>query len=125
MGGGVAQSAELPGFMGEGYLTFPDATGFAVWARVDGMYIPKDGTYTVKVRYSSAVDRSLRIVSRNDAEVMVERRDDVLFPATGGPLSWSVVELPVAFEAGEAADLKIVALSEPGVNLDWLRLGAE
>jgi hypothetical protein len=45
-----------------------------------------------------------------------------LFPATGGFNSWKTLAVPVAFQAGHTNDLKVVALDDEGVQLDWLRI---
>lgn len=121
-GGGVGHDSANAGFTGTGYAAFPTNTGVAVWARVDGIYIPKDDTYTVQIHYATEASRSLRLVSRNDSAMTVRTLNNVLFPATGGSSSWRTLALQVDFEAGESADLKIVATPDEGVQLDWLRI---
>ena len=121
-GGGVEYHDANAGFTGTGYAAFPATTGVAVWARVDGIYIPKDSTYSVRIHYAADTPRALRLVSRNDSAATVQTLNDVLFPATGGLNSWQTLTVPVDFEAGELADLKIVATPDEGVQLDWLRI---
>jgi endoglucanase len=121
-GGGVRTATTVPGFKGSGYKTYPEATGNNVWARVDSIYIPKDDTYAVHIHYASATERTLRLVARNDALVTTHTITEQLFPATGGADTWATQIVNVIFEAGDAADLKIVADAVPGVDLDWLRI---
>ena len=121
-GGGVSVANTEPGFKGTGYLAYPTSTGASVWARAESIYIPKNDTYAVKIHYASASDRLLRLVSRNDALGTVQTLDSQLFPATGGNDSWSTLTVNVLFEAGDEADLKIVATPDVGVNLDWIRI---
>jgi hypothetical protein len=48
---------------------------------------------------------------------------DQVFPTTGADGgSWSTQTVNLYFEAGVAAQLKIVANTEPGVSLDWLEI---
>jgi endoglucanase len=121
-GGGVSIANDEPGYKGTGYASFPASTGTAVWARAESIYIPKDDTYAVKIHYASASDRLMRLVSRNDTLGTVQTIDSQLFPATGGNDSWSTLTVNVLFEAGEEADLKLVATPNEGVNLDWIRI---
>lgn len=121
-GGGVRSATAMPGFKGNGYKTFPEETGNNVWARVDSIYIPKNDTYAVHIHYASATARTLRIVARNDASVTTDTIADVVFPATGSNDTWDTKIINVIFEAGDAADLKIVANNSPGVNLDWIHI---
>ncbi len=121
-GGGVSYVSVHAGFTGAGYASFPTDTGVAVWARVDGIYVPRDDTYTVQIHYATEMPRSLRLVSRNDLAATVQTLDNVLFPATGGSNSWRTLAVPLDFEAGEFADLKVVATPGEGVQLDWLRI---
>ena len=120
-GGGVSIANDQPGYKGTGYAAFPAGTGTAVWARAESIYIPKNDTYAVKIHYASDSDRLMRLVSRNDTAT-VQTIDSQLFPATGGNDSWSTLTVNVLFEAGEEADLKIVATPDEGVNLDWIRI---
>jgi endoglucanase len=121
-GGGVRTAATVPGFKGNGYKTFPETTGNNVWVRVDSIYIPKDDTYAVYIHYASETERTLRLVARNDASVTTHIITEQLFPATGGADTWATQIVNVIFEAGDAADFKIVADAVPGVDLDWLRI---
>jgi hypothetical protein len=121
-GGGVLTESTHAGYTGSGYSAFPTNTGSGVWARIDDIYIPRDDTYTLQLHYASAVDRTLRIVSRNDDDANVEVISAQLFPATGGFNSWKTLAVPVAFQAGHTNDLKVVALDDEGVQLDWLRI---
>lgn len=122
VGGGVAAASAYAGYTGTGYRAFPTNTGVAVWARVDGIYIPANDTYTVQIHYAADTTNDLRLVSRNDSGATVHTVNDQTFPATGGLNSWKTIEIPVNFEAGDAADLKIVAIPDEGVNLDWLKI---
>lgn len=122
-GGAVSWVDTFPGFTGTGYASFPQDTGFGTWARADSIYIPKSDTYVVNIHYSSAVDRTVRLVT--GAEALT----DVLFPATGGPDSWDTLRVKIAFNASTSADLdneslKVVALPDPGPNLDWVHITA-
>lgn len=121
-GGGVSVATDEPGYKGTGYASFPIGAGTGIWARAESIYIPKNDTYAVKIHYASGSDRLLRLVSRNDSLGTVETLSDQLFPATGGDDSWSTLTVNVSFEAGEEADLKIVAFPDTGVNLDWVRI---
>jgi hypothetical protein len=47
---------------------------------------------------------------------------DQVFPATSPEGSWKTQVINLYFEAGVAPQLKIVANTEPGVNLDWLEI---
>ncbi len=120
-GGDVSPSAEYAGFTGTGYAAFPTGSGVGTWARVENIYIPASTNYTVKIHYASEVDRSLRLVSRNDTAT-VQTLNNLLFPATGGLNSWRTLEVSIAFEAGESGNLKVVATPDPGVNLDWIHV---
>ena len=119
---GVFYDDTAAGFTGTGYAAFPSSTGAAYWARVDNIYIPKTDTYAVQIHYASAADRDLRLVSRNDSGTTIQTISDLSFPATGGSNSWQTLEVQVDFEVGELADLKIVALPDQGVQLDWLKV---
>jgi aryl-phospho-beta-D-glucosidase BglC (GH1 family) len=121
-GGGVATDTTHAGYTGTGYAAFPAGAGVSIWARVDGLYIPTNGTYTVQIHYASETAKDLRLVSRNDLGTTIQTINNQTFPATGGSNSWKTIEIPVDFEAGDAADLKIVATPDEGVQLDWLKI---
>jgi endoglucanase len=120
-GGSVSTSTNYAGYTGTGYRAFTAATGVGEWARVDGIYIPTNGSYTVQIHYAAETASDLRLVSRNDATT-VQTLNNVTFPATGGLNSWKTLEVDVDFEAGELGNLNIVATPDEGVNLDWLRI---
>jgi endoglucanase len=120
-GGGVASSSDEPGYSGSGYAAFPQATGVAVWARADSLYIPKTDTYVAKIHYASAVDRTVRVVTGG------QTLTGVVFPSTGGDDSWATLEVVVQFNASSGHDsgtesLKIVADPDPGPHLDWVHI---
>ena len=116
---GVTSSDQLPGYKGSGYITFPETTGSSIFVRTEDLYIPADGTYALKIRYSSSESRTIRLISRNDADTTVQAVD-ILFPGTGSTDSWTTQYVHLNFEAGQSAELKIVASPDPGVNLDWI-----
>ena len=126
--GGLSVSQEYAGFKGSGYVKFPENTGNGIFIRTDDLYIPVSDTYAVKIHYSSATARTLRVVSGNliDGNFApanaVGSAVDHLFPATGADGSWNTETISLYFEAGLAPQLKIVANTEPGVNLDWLEI---
>ena len=126
--GGLSVSQEYAGFKGSGYVKFPENTGNGIFTRTDDLYIPVSDTYAVKIHYSSATARTLRVVSGNliDGNFApanaVGSAVDHLFPATGADGSWNTETISLYFEAGLAPQLKIVANTEPGVNLDWLEI---
>ena len=66
-----------------------------------------------------AIKPSLTLIDGSFAPVNAV---DHLFLATGGHDSWRTQIVNLYFEAGPAPQLKIVAYTEPGVNLDWLEL---
>ena len=122
-GGGVSASADFPGYSGTGYATYPAATGVAVWARADGIYVPATGTYRVEIHYACDTDRTVRLVT--GAQVL----NDVTFPSTGGFDSWATLAVEINFNASTAAgvdeeSLKVVALPDQGPSLDWIHLTA-
>ena len=120
-GGSVSTSTNYAGYTGTGYRAFTATTGVGEWARVDGIYIPTNGTYTVKIHYAADTASDLRLVSRNDTTT-VQTLNNVTFPATGGLNSWKTLEVDVDFEVGELGNLNIVATPDEGVNLDWIRI---
>ncbi len=92
------------------------------------MYNPVSATYAVKIHYSSDTNRTLRVSSGNfingsfAATNAVGSAVDHLFLTTGGHDSWRTQTVNLYFEAGPAPQLKIVANTESGVNLDWLEI---
>ncbi|MEC8650606.1 MAG: cellulase family glycosylhydrolase [Verrucomicrobiota bacterium] len=116
---GVTLSNQFPGYKGSGYITFPETSGKSIFVRTEDLYIPADGTYALKIRYSSSESRTMRLISRNDADTTVQVVN-ILFPGTGSTDSWTTQYVHLNFEAGQSAKLLIVALPDPGVNLDWL-----
>ena len=126
--GELSVSQEYAGFKGSGYVKFPEDTGNGIFIRTDDLYIPVSDTYAVRIHYSSATARTLRVVSGNliDGNFApanaVGSAVDHLFPATGADGSWNTETISLYFEAGLAPQLKIVANTEPGVNLDWLEI---
>ena len=119
---GVSISNQHPGFKGTGYTDFPDDTGYDIFVRTEDFYIPADSMYAVRIHYSSTTDQSLRIVSLNDSGSTVQAIASQLFPATGSEDTWNTTSVNMLFEAGNAAELKIVATPGSGVNLDWLEI---
>ena len=126
--GELSVSQGYAGFKGSGYVKFPEDTGNGIFIRTDDLYIPVSDTYAVRIHYSSATARTLRVVSGNliDGNFApanaVGSAVDHLFPATGADGSWNTETISLYFEAGLAPQLKIVANTEPGVNLDWLEI---
>ena len=126
--GGLSVSQEYPGFKGSGYVEFPETVGNGIFIRSEDLYIPVSATYAVKIHYSSDNNHTLRVVSGNFIDGSyaptnaVGSAVDHLFLATGGHDSWRTQTVNLYFEAGPAPQLKIVANTEPGVNLDWLEL---
>ncbi|MCH2075129.1 MAG: cellulase family glycosylhydrolase [Puniceicoccaceae bacterium] len=126
--GGLSVSQEYPGFKGSGYVEFPETVGNGIFIRSEDLYIPVSATYAVKIHYSSDTNHTLRVVSGNFIDGnfapanAVGSAVDHLFLATGGHDSWRTQTVNLHFEAGPAPQLKIVANTEPGVNLDWLEL---
>ena len=126
--GGLSVSQEYPGFKGSGYVEFPETVGNGIFIRSEDLYIPVSATYAVKIHYSSDSNHTLRVVSGNFIDGSfapanaVGSAVDHLFLATDGHDSWRTQTVNLYFEAGPAPQLKIVANTEPGVNLDWLEL---
>ena len=122
--GGLSVSQEYPGFKGSGYVEFPETVGNGIFIRSEDLYIPVSANYAVKIHYSSDTNHTLRVVSGNfiDGNFASANAVDHLFLATGGHDSWRTQTVNLYFEAGPAPQLKIVANTEPGVNLDWLEL---
>jgi hypothetical protein len=114
--GGVATSSAAAGYTGTGYQAFPTGSGSGIWARIDGIYIPQTNAYTVKFHYASETTKNLQLVTS------AQTRNNITFPATGGSNSWKTLEVPISFDAGESADLTVVALLDEGVNLDWIQI---
>ena len=126
--GGLSVSQEYPGFKGSGYVEFPETVGNGIFIRSEDLYIPVSATYAVKIHYSSDSNHTLRVVSGNFIDGSFAPANaagsavDHLFLATGGHDSWRTQTVNLYFEAGTAPQLKIVANTEPGVNLDWLEI---
>lgn len=121
-GGNVQYTSIYPGYSGNGYASFPSEVGWGVFAQINSIYIPKDDTYKIKIHYSSEEERALRIVSRNNEGAQTGMITEQIFPSTGGNSSWSTLEINIPFHAGETNDLRIIALSNQGVNLDWIHI---
>ncbi|MBI9019760.1 MAG: cellulase family glycosylhydrolase, partial [Verrucomicrobia bacterium] len=119
--GGVTVESTYAGFTGTGYAAFPTNTGAATWVRVENIFTPVATNYTVKIHYASVSNRLMRLVVRNDTTT-THTLDNQLFPATGGLNSWSTLNVPLPFEAGELGNLKFVATPDPGVQLDWIQI---
>jgi hypothetical protein len=121
---GLEVNDQYPGFKGNGYVKFPETIGNGILMRTEDLYIPVSEIYAVKIHYSSDTTRTLRVVSGNftDGIFSTANAVDHLFPATGGHDSWRTQTVNLYFEAGLAPQLKIVANTEPGVNLDWLEI---
>ena len=125
---GLEVNGQYPGFKGNGYVKFPETIGNGIFIRSEDLYIPVSATYAVKIHYSSDTNRTLRVLSGNfidgsfAAANAVDSAVDHLFPATGGHDSWRTQTVNLYFEAGLAPQLKIVANTEPGMNLDWLEI---
>ena len=118
-GGGVYNSQLYPDGSGNVYVDFPETTGVGVWARINSIYVPKNDVYNVIIRYSSELSRKLRLVYTDESGVSVNQ--EVLFPSTISYGVWNSLEIPINLPAGEGA-LKIVAVDEKGVALDWMWL---
>lgn len=125
---GLEVNERYPGFKGNGYVKFPETIGNGIFIRSEDLYIPVSATYAVKIHYSSDTNRTLRLSSGNfingsfAATNAVGSAVDHLFLATGGHDSWRTQTVNLYFEAGPAPQLKIVANTESGVNLDWLEI---
>ena len=126
--GGLTVSQQHLGFMGDGYVQFPETTGNGIFLRTEDLYIPVSGIYALRINYASNSERTLRLVS-GDFEGgnftptnAVGSAVDHVFPVTGVNGSWSTQTVNLYFEAGIAPQLKIVANTEPGVSLDWLEI---
>ncbi len=122
IGGGVTTQTAYAGYTGTGYRAFPASTGIGVYAQIDGIYIPKTDTFSVQIHYASNTARTLRLASRNDSGTTVQTITGQVFPATGGMNSWKTVEIPVNFEAGDSASLRVIADPDEGANLDWIKI---
>ena len=112
-GTGSAPSNLVP-YENYGYADYPsNQTGFTVFAQINSIYVPKTGTYKIKIHYASDEDKILRIVSRKpNTDPLLEPIQtglvsQQLFPSTGGLGSWDTIEILVDFEAGESNDLRI------------------
>ena len=125
---GIEVNERYPGFKGNGYVKFPETIGNGIFIRSEDLYIPVSATYAVKIHYSSDTNRTLRVSSGNfingsfAATNAVGSAVDHLFLTTGGHDSWRTQTVNLYFEAGPAPQLKIVANTESGVNLDWLEI---
>jgi aryl-phospho-beta-D-glucosidase BglC (GH1 family) len=125
---GLEVNDQYPGFKGNGYVKFPETIGNGIFMRTEDLYIPVSEIYAVKIHYSSDTTRTLRVVSGNFTDGIFSPANavgsavDHLFPSTGGHDSWRTQTVNLYFEAGLAPQLKIVANTEPGVNLDWLEI---
>jgi hypothetical protein len=119
LSGGVVSSADQPGFSGSGYAAYPPATGANIYCEVNG-YIPTDGGYIVEIHYAAAFATTLTLTTLNNTAATVDSQA-VLFPATGGANSWATLEVPLTFEAGEDARLRILADLNPGPAIDHVR----
>lgn len=125
---GLEVNERYPGFKGNGYVKFPETIGNGIFIRSEDLYIPVSATYALKIHYSSDTNRTLRVLSGNFINGSfaptnaVGSAVDHLFLATGGHDSWGTQTVNLYFEAGPAPQLKIVANTESGVNLDWLEI---
>ena len=125
---GLEVNGQYPGFKGNGYVKFPETIGNGIFIRSEDLYIPVSAIYAVKIHYSSNTTRTLRVLSGHFIDGSfapanaVGSTVDHVFPATGGHDSWGTQTVNLYFEAGLAPQLKIVANTEPGVNLDWLEI---
>ena len=125
---GLEVNGQYPGFKGNGYVKFPETIGNGIFIRSEDLYIPVSAIYAVKIHYSSDTTRTLRVLSGHFIDGSfapanaVGSTVDHVFPATGGHDSWGTQTVNLYFEAGLAPQLKIVANTEPGVNLDWLEI---
>jgi endoglucanase len=125
---GLEVNERYPGFKGNGYVKFPETIGNGIFIRSEDLYIPVSATYAVKIHYSSDTNRTLRVLSGNFINGNFAPTNaagsavDHLFLATGGHDSWRTQTVNLYFEAGPAPQLKIVANTESGVNLDWLEI---
>ena len=97
--------------------------GAGVGAQIDDIFIPKDDTYKIKIFYASDQERVLRVVSRESnngtqAGLIAQQ----IFPSTGGNSSWNFLEIDMPFNAGESNTLRVIALEDQGVQLDWIHV---
>lgn len=121
-GGNVQNANQYAGYSGTSYASYPTNTGWGVFAQVDDIFIPKDDTYKIKIHYSSDQPRTLRIVSRDNSNQQSGLVAQQIFPSTGGNSSWSTLDINVPFLAGETNSLRIIALEDQGVQLDWIHV---
>ena len=122
-GGNVQYTNEYAGFSGTGYAHYPTNLGWGVFAQIDDIFIPKDDTYKIKIFYASDQERVLRVVSRESnngtqAGLIAQQ----IFPSTGGNSSWNFLEIDMPFNAGESNTLRVIALEDQGVQLDWIHV---
>ena len=106
-----------------GYASYPTNIGWGVFAQIDDIFIPKDDTYKIKILYSSAQERTLRVVSResnNGTQTGLIAQQ--VFPSTGSNSSWNFLEIDMPFNAGESNTLRVIALEDQGVQLDWIHV---
>ena len=121
-GGNVQNANQYAGYSGTSYASYPTNTGWGVFAQVDDIFIPKEDTYKIKIHYSSDQPRTLRIVSRDNNNQQSGLVAQQIFPSTGGNSSWSTLDINVPFLAGETNSLRIIALEDQGVQLDWIHV---
>ena len=122
-GGNVQYTNEYAGFSGTGYASYPTDIGWGVFAQIDDIFIPKDDTYKIKILYSSDQERTLRVESResnNGTQTGLSAQQ--VFPSTGGNSSWNFLEIDMLFNAGESNTLRVIALEDQGVQLDWIHV---
>ena len=122
-GGNVQNANQYAGYSGTSYASYPTNLGWGVFAQIDDIFIPKDDTYKIKILYSSEQERTLRVVSResnngNQTGLIAQQ----VFPSTGGNSSWNFLEIDMPLNAGESNTLRVIALEEQGVQLDWIHV---
>ncbi|MBL7253462.1 TIM-barrel domain-containing protein [Paractinoplanes lichenicola] len=110
---GVALGTQHPGYTGNGYADFTNATGDSVeWT----VTTPTAGTYALGFRYTNGTgaDRPLA-VAVNGTTVAAALR----FPATGGWSVWRTATLSASLPAGTVR-IRATATGASGGNLDCL-----
>jgi hypothetical protein len=117
--GGVTNSAVEPGFTGTGYAKFPATTGTNVYCQING-YIPTTDTYVAEIRYAATSTATLTLKSLNDSGSTVQTQN-LAFPSTGSLNNWALLKATVNFQSGENARLQIIAATNAGPILDYVR----
>lgn len=116
--GGVAVESTHSGFTGSGYITFPAGVfGGGVFAN-QTIFIPRQDTYALTIRYASDIARKINIITTDNSGVNAHTIVDEIFPATGGFNVWATHTVNALIEPGDSIIVKLVAVSEQGPNID-------